>query len=81
MRFNKLSGILEQPAKADKSAMGTVNRPLRLAGLFGQRASIDTRSTLRGPLPTPDVAEAPTAGWSSSSICMMGLDMSEIYRF
>ncbi len=23
--------------------------------------SIDTRSTLRGPLPTPDVAEAPTA--------------------
>ncbi len=28
MRFKKLSGIAEQPAKADKSAVGTVNRPL-----------------------------------------------------
>ncbi len=35
MSFNKLSGISDQPAKADKSAMGTVNRPLRsLPGYF-----------------------------------------------
>jgi hypothetical protein len=25
MRFNKLSGIAEQPAKADKSAVGAIN--------------------------------------------------------
>ena len=30
--------------------------------------SIDTRSTLRGPLPTPDIAEAPYDGWISSLI-------------
>jgi hypothetical protein len=28
--LNKLSGIPEQPAKADKSAVGAINRPLLL---------------------------------------------------
>jgi len=34
MSFNKLSGILEQPAKADKSAVCTINRHLLVSGLF-----------------------------------------------
>ena len=34
MRFNKLSGILEQPAKADKSAVGAIYRPLLVSGVF-----------------------------------------------
>jgi hypothetical protein len=29
MGINKLSEIAEQPARADKSAMGAINRPLR----------------------------------------------------
>src|SRR5260370_32692550 len=43
-----------------------INRPLRVSWLFFKThnrrwpRSIDTRSTLRGPLPTPDVAEGPT---------------------
>ncbi len=34
--LNKLSGISEQPPRADKSAMGAINRPLRLSGLICQ---------------------------------------------
>jgi hypothetical protein len=34
MKFTKLSGIAEQPAKADKSAVGAINRPLRVSWLF-----------------------------------------------
>ena len=29
MEINKLSGIAEHPSKADKSAVGAINRPLR----------------------------------------------------
>jgi hypothetical protein len=36
--LNFLIGIAEQPPRADKSAMGTVNRPLRRAGVFRQCA-------------------------------------------
>jgi hypothetical protein len=35
MTFNKIIWISEQPPRADKSAMGAINRPLRRAGLFG----------------------------------------------
>ncbi len=34
MRFNKLTGIAEQPAKADKSAVCTINRHLRVSGFI-----------------------------------------------
>jgi hypothetical protein len=34
MNVNKLSGISEHPSKADKSAMGAINRLLRMAGLL-----------------------------------------------
>jgi len=34
MRFNKLSGILELPAKADKSAVCAINRHLLVSGVF-----------------------------------------------
>jgi hypothetical protein len=34
MRFNKLSGIAEQLAKADKSAVCAINRHLLVAELF-----------------------------------------------
>ena len=33
MRFNKILGISEQPPRADKSAVGTINRPLRIISL------------------------------------------------
>ena len=59
MGFNLLNGIAEQPAKADKSAVGTVNRPLRVAGVVCQCASIDTRSTLRGLVKIPRIFLAP----------------------
>ena len=34
MQIKKLSGISEYPARADKSAMGAINRPLRMIRLF-----------------------------------------------
>jgi hypothetical protein len=34
IRVNKLSGILEQPAKADKSAVCAINRHLLVSGVF-----------------------------------------------
>ncbi len=34
MKFNKLCGVLEQPARADKSAVCAINRPLRVSGVF-----------------------------------------------
>jgi len=33
MTFHKIIRISEKPRRADKSAVGTINRPLRLAGL------------------------------------------------
>ena len=33
MRFNKISGILEQPAKADKSAVCTINDSVGKIGI------------------------------------------------
>src|SRR5260370_21269538 len=66
MICNFLTRKEEQPPRADKSAGGAINRPLRVSWLFFKThnrrwpRSIDTRSTLRGPLPTPDVAEGPT---------------------
>ncbi len=34
MHINKLRGISEHPSRADKSAVGAINRPLHVAGLF-----------------------------------------------
>jgi hypothetical protein len=34
LQRKKVMGISEYPARADKSAMGTMNRPLQLIGLF-----------------------------------------------
>jgi hypothetical protein len=34
MKFNKISGIAETLAMADKSAVGAINRPLRFPGYF-----------------------------------------------
>jgi len=34
MVFNKIIGVLGNPLRADKSAMGAINRPLLMAGLI-----------------------------------------------
>jgi len=34
MEFHFLNWIAEQPPRADKSAMGAMNRPLRMPGLI-----------------------------------------------
>src|SRR5260370_40812469 len=34
MHINKIIWLAEHPARADKSALGPINRPLRLSGLF-----------------------------------------------
>ena len=39
MQINFLIGISENPPGADKSAVGAINRPLRVAGLIRQCAS------------------------------------------
>ena len=38
MPLNKIIQLAEQPPMADKSAVGAINQPLQMIGLFCQRA-------------------------------------------
>jgi len=38
MNFNEIMWIAEHPPKADKSALGTINRPLLMPGLVCETA-------------------------------------------
>ncbi len=63
MSFNKLSGILEQPAKADKSAPTGI-RGICLKPIIGGGREVVIHAPLR-------FAEAPTDGWSNVLMCII----------
>ncbi len=69
MRFNKLSGIAEQPAKADKSAVGAIN-----IGPYGCAVSVyDTLDiSLKYIIGCGRGEPAPTDGRSILLICIIG---------
>ena len=50
MALSKICGILENPLKADKSAVGAINRPLQMAGELWEWALSRPNAVIEQPM-------------------------------